>query len=830
MKIQTKLMSFIGGTAALITLVVLSLAAIRLNSILQQLDDQNAKINFEYMAYNAEAVAALENSLANMALGRVDANLRHMAERRPDLQQAKGFIKDFLKLNDLLDSALLISRKALPESEGEALCELSCVVFKKDSSSPAISEKPLSFKRSLNKLGPLAFSSSASLLFSIEDQDLLPGCGKVLLMGVSLPPPDGFESFIVAYPLGKDFLLKAVRPRMKGVAPSSSEQAIYAIAGADLSILLAAEPGGSFRVPKDLYELVPGALGKSSVQVRPSRLVLSFRGGNFAELAPQGEDSPWILGCTPLIVDLHGGSKASLLKLFPYPKLYSCTDIARNAKVNIDGLVVAVSFLALFGLLLFFPPLFMIAKGISEPLASAVSFSNALAKGEFPPESLKMSGSTEISALGRSLNHMRDRLCNTISKLKKSHEREMQARKDAEAANHLKSDFLANMSLELRNPLNSVMGFSTLILKDIEKGLYDESLKGKAKAIYESAETLNSLVSTLLDLSKLDTANVETHPSEFETAALMKELVESSLQAASEKGVTIENHFSPDAPVAIFTDRDLLAHTLGLLASSLIRSVPGGKKICFGCFVSGGKVLFKVRDCREPRQGDALAEMYLRYSSSQTELLPTFAGTTLLNLTIAKNQAHILGADFEAESGGDDANSSFTLSFLKNELIPAGGTETSSIHMASNWRSSGFSSTQTDTFPAFKRGARNPNAPIKVLMAEDNEANRMLVELMLKDGNCVLDAVPDGESCLKALASKKYDILLLDLHMPRLDGYSVLSRIREDRSMDSLPVVVLTAYLEEGDKEKLVQMGASKCILKPINIDELLNTIRAFTS
>ena len=520
-----------------------------------------------------------------------------------------------------------------------------------------------------------------------------------------------------------------------------------------------------------------------------------------------------------------------LLKLFPYPKLYSDTDIARSAKVNIDDLIVTVFFIALFGLLLFFPPLFLIAKGISEPLGGALAFSNALAKGEFPPISLKMSGSTEISALGRSLNHMRDRLGNTISKLKKSHEREMQARKDAEAANHLKSDFLTNMSLELRNPLNSIMGFSTLILKDIEKGMYDESLKSKARTIYESAENLNSLVATLLDLSKLDTANVETRPSEFETATLMRELVEASLQSASDRGVTIENHFSPDAPVTIYTDRELLAHTLSLLASGLLRSVPGGKKISFGCFTSGNKVVFRVKDAKEQRVGDSLAEMYLRYSSSQTELLPTLAGTTLLNLTIAKNQAHILGADFEAEVGGDDSNSSFTLSFLKNEVLPAAGSETSSIHMATNWRSSSsLSNTQTDSFPAFRRSGRNQNVPVRVLMAEDNEANRMLVDLMLKDSNCNLDAVCDGESCLKSLATKKYDIVLLDLHMPRLDGYSVLSRIRQDRSLDNLPIVVLTAYLEEGDKEKLVQMGASKCILKPINIDELINTIRAFTS
>jgi signal transduction histidine kinase/CheY-like chemotaxis protein len=612
------------------------------------------------------------------------------------------------------------------------------------------------------------------------------------------------------------------------------EHAIFALSDAKGSLLLSTPKRKQVKVPDGLFSLIPDALAakdKPTRRLMPSKLEMSAKEGTFTELAPLGEKRPWILCSIPLRAELPGGEKVLLLKVFPYPDALLSKEVPKLAKIELDRLILMVSMLALFGLLLFFPSLFFIARGISRSMAAALSFSNSLAKGDFPPSPLKMSGSTEINELCRSLNHMRDRLSNTISKLKKSHEREMQARKDAEAANHLKSDFLANMSLELRNPLNSIMGFSTLMMKDIEKGLYDESLKSKVKAIYESAESLNALVSTLLDLSKLDTANVELHPSEFEIAPLLREVVEANLSAANERGITLETQFSPNAPTKAYTDRELLSHTLGLVVSSLIRSNPCGKSISIACACVDSRAFFMVKDKKEPRANESLAEVFLRYSASRTELLPTFAGTMLLNLTIAKNQAHLLGADFEVESSTKDACSVFTVNFLRNELIPASGSETASVHMATNWRSSApLAGTQTDSFPAIRRAPRDHDKPVRILMAEDNEANRMLVEMMLKDTVYDLESTCDGESCLKALAVKKFDMLLLDLHMPKLDGYSVLDRIRKDRSLDYLPVIVLTAYLEEGDKERLIQMGASKCILKPLNIDELMNTIRAFSS
>ncbi len=822
MKIHSKLMLYIGGTAAILTLLVISLATYRLNSILKQIDEQNVKLNFDYMACNAEAVSALESSLMNSALESLSSKLKAIASAPP--AQHKALVKSFLLNNSLVDKAAFIERRALQSQEGACELRESCLSTKDG----AVVEEDSVSRREAAKLGSISINAPKPKLLPIKPEDTPLDCP--MLIAVSLPTPEGAESKLLAFGLSQDFILKALRPSLKDKGASFNEQALIAIASGRGAILLSLK-GASLQVPDEIIALLPDSLQNAALQAASKRAGAFKGSGRFFELPHQGSKLPWIVSESPLGAELADASTPMLLKIFPYPKEYSDMGIAKTAQVKLDDLIVMASFIAVFGLLLFFPALFLVAKGIADPLSAAVSFSNVLARGEFPPNSVKSAGADEISELAKSLNHMRDRLNNTISKLKKSHEREMQARKDAEAANHLKSDFLANMSLELRNPLNSIMGFSSLIMKDTERGLYDEALKSKAKTIYDSAESLNSLVSTLLDLSKLDTASVETKPTEFETATLMRELVEANRQAAADRSVTIENHYAPNAPAILFTDRDLLYHTLNLMISSLVKSSPGGKRVSIGCQADGAKVVFRVKDQKAEKSSDSLSDIYLRYSSSHSELLPTLAGATLLNLTIAKNQAHILGADFEAGSD-DESNSCFSLVFVRNEVIPASSLETASVHMATNWRSSIAmpTATQTGIQPAFRRSRKGQDSTIKVLMAEDNEANRLLVELMLKDTNCALECVSDGEACLACLAKKKYDILLLDLHMPRLDGYSVLSRIRQDKSYDEMPVVVLTAYLEEGDKEKLVQMGASKCILKPINLDEILNTIRLYAS
>ncbi|OGV51712.1 MAG: hypothetical protein A2017_10240 [Lentisphaerae bacterium GWF2_44_16] len=492
---------------------------------------------------------------------------------------------------------------------------------------------------------------------------------------------------------------------------------------------------------------------------------------------------------------------------------------------QINGMTLATGFMAAFGLLIFFIQLIYISRRIVAPLNKAVDFSNNLAKGDFNAKLPKGAYTDEIGELIKSLNFMRDRLQNSIIKLQKSHMRETIARKDAESANNLKSDFLANMSLELRNPLNSIIGFSSLIMKDIGKGRYDDSLQQKVSTIHESAEALNGLISNLLELSKLDSSETSISISKFETAALMRELINTNIAAAEDKNISIENHFSSDAPQNIICDRDILFQILNVLISTMINYSNIGNSVSFGCKSSGTKIVFWLRTYSS-WQSIPLSSIYNKYVNEKTEQLPVGIGAVLLNLTIAKTNTTLLGAELKTETE-KDSHSLFTITFNKDDLLPQEEEETSTIHTATNIKDRLTSNKEFKTETSkFRVIAPAPKRSLSILLTEDNEASRMLIELTLKGLNCTLECAEDGIVCMEKLSKKKFDLLLLDLQMPNMDGFTVIEKLRKDRNFDNMPIIVISAYLENSDKNKLIQAGATDCIIKPINIDELLNTIK----
>lgn len=493
---------------------------------------------------------------------------------------------------------------------------------------------------------------------------------------------------------------------------------------------------------------------------------------------------------------------------------------------QINQIVLVTGVMVLVGLAIFFIQLVYISRRIVAPLNKAVEFSNNLARGDFSVRLPKGDNTDEIGELIRSLNFMRDRLQNSISKLQKSHMREAIARKDAESVNDMKSDFLVNVSLELRNPLNSIMGFSSLILKDIENGLYDINLKTKIETIHESAETLNSLVTNLLELSKLDSNNVVVKINKCDTASLIRELADFNMNTAEDKNLSLENHYSSDTPPFINTDKELLFQILSILISVLIDKASPGRTISFGCKTSEAKVIFWVKDEKSPEPSPSVAEIYNRYIKTKPEQLPVGVASLLLNLTIAKNNALLLNAELKAGTS-PIANSIFELIFNKDEIIPHEERKGASLtHTATNINKFfNKKPTQTDRNIDLKKNQKH----VSILLAEDNEAGRMLVELALKSNiNCSLRCVSDGVECMKALSESKYDLLILDLQMPNMDGHTVLRKLRQDPAHNDLPIIVSSAYIENSDKMKLMKEGASYCLIKPLNLDELISTVKNY--
>ncbi|OGV37972.1 MAG: hypothetical protein A2020_01715 [Lentisphaerae bacterium GWF2_45_14] len=524
-------------------------------------------------------------------------------------------------------------------------------------------------------------------------------------------------------------------------------------------------------------------------------------------------------------------------------------DFKSKVEERISKTIIITGVIMTGGLAVFFVLLLLLAKKIAAPLKEAVEFSNLLAKGDFSKKINRRLSHDEIGTLLKSLNFMCDRMQSYISKLERSHMREKTARKEAEKANHLKSDFLANMSLELRNPLNSIMGFSNIIIRETQEGKYDQELERKITTVYKSAEILNNLIASLLELSKLNSSEIKLNISDFMTDELIRELVSFNRLNAEEKNIALECHFSSDAPKKLRTDKDILFHVVSVIISSMVKSLPFEASVSFGCKTSGRSVIFWIKDSGCTEKTEPIADTYNKFISSQAETIPIVAGRLLLGLTIARANAGLLGADLQADST-PEGNSFFELIFNGEDIVPQMTTNTQSIsrstvHTATNIPKTIFTQEATrgkapGTKVLIKENRATPgrtetgeirvNEKTKsVLLAEDNEANRMLIQLLFRETAYDLECVPDGLACLDAIERGHYDILLLDLQMPKLDGYGVLKSLRNNPKYAGLPIVILTAYLEQNDKQKLILAGANECILKPIDLDMLSSTVRRLT-
>lgn len=820
MKIQTKLVLCIGTTAFAAAALVLSLAFFFLNTNLDMCrENEDNHISRVFLSRSSEIVS-YESKLINSDITLLLSGFRRASfELKSNPDNVRDILERTLKSIDSSASSIVYGnfmtdhlRNGTPAGEN----------FFRDFRNIVIENEKVS------EIQDIPFAPDSTVVRFIAE-NAVAGAGSIVInkdsennnglwLVYAYTPPDSKFSSFIASPMNGKF----IRNCLHSYGCVSEESSTYAIID-DASVISRTYP----QAGKDELNLPDLDMFKTAISASKN-ISLTAKSNAVTAIDPTTKDN-WVIGIADLGLSAAGGSPLRLVKILHYEK--SMPELTDQINSNMERLLIMISVITFIGLFIFLIPLVYFSKGISVPIERAVAFANILSKGEFPAQSLKTDGSDELIMLGKSLNHMRDRLNNIISKLRRSHDREIQARKDAEAANHLKSDFLSNMSLELRNPLNSIMGFSRLLLNDAQKGTLQNTadLKSALKSIFDSAETLNELVAALLNLAKLDTAEIIPHPSEHETSSIIRDAVEANAHAASEKSIMLESHYSPKAPDIIYIDREILSGILSLALSTLIKFSPSGSKISIGFSGSDENLSFWVKDehpTTKHEHGASLASLYKLYYESKNQILPAIAATALLNFTIIKNKAHVICGELEAETVGGDC-SLFRLVFNRSDLHGTSMTETSLMNTTGSFmKPLSASSTNVRITSTTKRTSKSGTySKIRVLLAEDNEANRMLVEMMLKDTRCVIDSVSNGHECMEALNSKKYDVLLLDLHMPGLDGYSVISNVRSSDKFDHMAIIVLTAYLEEGDKEKLTSKGVSKCILKPIDMDDLKNSI-----
>lgn len=528
---------------------------------------------------------------------------------------------------------------------------------------------------------------------------------------------------------------------------------------------------------------------------------------------------------------IPNGPNIRLIRLYQYDSVIPHLPGLFRKQLRI--LIVSFLVLMLAGVGLMVLPLYLVSRQISNPIAQAVSFAEAVASGDFTPRPEGTCGIHEIDRLLKSLDYLRDRLNAMIGKLKRSHVREQEARKNAENINHLKSDFLTVLHWEFREPLNTIAGFSTLLNDKLERkeNVDAEFLESMVRAVRGSVSSMSKLCEVLRELSVLDIPESgSVHRENTDTFQMFHELNTPLLKDAAARGIELEFHYSSDLPAWIFVDKEKTQRMLTLLIEAMIGGMhKRGSVLTCSCGVRDGKMVYRCSGTT----GNPLPLEYGLYRSAGRPLREFRTADGIILLTIVKYISGILDASFDVSS--DDKGYAVSVS------LPLDGSarkNSSDPTMAGNVPLFAGQTAEAAPVPVSggpERALRFFGAdlrdrlgrPLRILVAEDDKSNRLLFEAMLRGGSCTVTSCSDVPETRKQLEEAMPDVLLLDLHMRDLDRFPFLSEIRRmDRGRD-LYIIVLSAFLADGDRDRLISAGADCCLLKPLDMEDLAGAIRA---
>ncbi len=377
----------------------------------------------------------------------------------------------------------------------------------------------------------------------------------------------------------------------------------------------------------------------------------------------------------------------------------------------------------------------------------------------------------------------------------------------AEKANKTKDEFLAKMSHELRTPVNAINGFANLIKKKSQSIEETEH----ANIIINSSNVLLSIINELLDFSKIELGELELSETEFDLIRCIDNVCQMNYGAAEERNIGFNIDIDPDLARYVIGDEYKLTQVLNNILSNAIK------------FTSKGYVHFDVK----------LKNKSFQYQTINFTILDTGVGIPNEKLSVIFDEFTQLKTDIDAYNEGTGLG----LSIVKKLVSLLNG----SIDITSELNK-GTIVTLTiplDTISNISSNEKQPNKSsnkkimseqiddLKILISEDHDFNRLLLINILGEFNFETYETKNGEELLDFLPQVEPDIILLDLHMPVMDGYTVCKKIRsrKDKLKDT-PILIMTADVISLTNSKFIETQANDIIYKPINADELIEKIR----
>ena len=377
-----------------------------------------------------------------------------------------------------------------------------------------------------------------------------------------------------------------------------------------------------------------------------------------------------------------------------------------------------------------------------------------------------------------------------------------QARQAAEAANVAKSQFLTNMSHELRTPMNAILGMINVALpKAVDPTVQDclQTAKG-------SADLLLTLLNDLLDSAKIESGKLELESASFSLRRMLDQITRVLAVRASEKGLCFYCRMPDETPDAVVGDRMRLQQVLLNLAGNAIKFTERGDvEIGLYALSQDGEACleFAVRDTGIGIPPSGLERLFQPFAQADASMSRRFGGTGL-GLAISKSLVEMMGGRIWVESElGKGSTFSFTIRLPLAKELPANFETPVIIPMAIC-------------------------VPLRILLVEDNPANQKLATYILQDRGHLVEIAGDGQEAVYLTEQNRYDVILMDVQMPGMNGLEATAAIRRREDGERrAPIIAMTAHAMRGDRDRCLAAGMDGYLSKPVNAQEMIGLVES---